>query len=801
MEDTDKRLTPFLLCPRCERAQADGAEKTLLRCTECGHEWRPPLNSLKDVYRAEAEELILCLTAQNGERFELPELPAVLGRDSDFLALQRNLSVSRRHCEIRYDAAARRLMLTPLKAASGTFVNGVRLPELVPHPLQVSDTIALGGVVIELELRLRELPPDTTAPKPAKARKLKLPTSEAPVFVAVTEDGTLRACAERTPEAVLLFRWVETAKCWVVLALARRKVRLNGALFVERELRGGELFQVGGVTYCFTAEQAQLVPTEEIRGADIDVQHVRAGYDGKVVLRDVCCRIPAGRLTAILGQSGCGKSTFIKILSGMKRPEQGSVVVDAAKDYFSWAQEHQALVPQFSVAHAELTVRQCVEYAADLRLSLHGVRGLTKAAMVNRALKETGLTHLAESRVGELSGGQNKRVNIALEIVGSPSFLILDEPTTGLDYATEKQIVAVLRQMSRQGRTVLFVTHSLAALEAVDHVIVMRRDAGGAVVAAEGSPAEVRQATSVESWEELFLRMEREQADESPPVAVSPRKVGMLHALLSRYVCQWRNSAAASVGMLFVLPLLLGGMISAAVALDHKDSILFGLVAMFWLGMNQSVREIVKEKEIFVHEHSQAISSAAYLGSRCIFFAVLTLLQAVLLYLPLGMLELNAAGSWVQPGHLGCGAGALLPMLWLGGMMGTALGLLGSAAALYLRRQGEVAAVLFAVICTLPQILFSDKIIPDGLAKASSPEQYSSWVIWHADTAPVAELCSFFTISRYLYLPIEAVCNKLPAAVISASYAFNAGVLLLALACFVFLTYVLLELFAARAKR
>lgn len=816
----------FVLCPRCRRSHADEGAQARLRCPECGYVWEPPLNDLRDAYRVPLEELTLRLRSADGESFEVRELPCILGRDSDFLALQRNASVSRRHCEIKLDETHRKLLITPLEQHRRTFLNGELLMSGETRELRLTDYIDLAGVHIDLELGLKEAAP-LAAATPGH-RELTLDKHQM-CYVVGGARGGLHVSAARGANASLLLWYAARTGSWKALALNRQELRIDGETFVERDLQGGELLQVNGFCYSFAAERGALVPSEPEKGAGIAVDHVKAGYGKQVVLRDVCCTIPAGRLTAIVGQSGCGKSTLIKVLSGQKLPLQGKVTVqdamhhpevEHAEAYIDWARENQALVPQFSVAHDELTVRQSVEYAADLRLKLHPAPGMEKDAMTRRALKETGLEALADARVGELSGGQNKRANIAMEIVGNPKFLILDEPTTGLDYATEKRVIACMRQMSRRGRTLLFVTHSLAALEAVDHVIVLHREGGGTVVAAEGSPADVLHAMGVDSWEALFLQLEAETGKQMPCASVEKeasiaggalrlllarlcafpkelrRQPAALLSLLARYVCQWRNTLRTSTLLLFGLPILLGGMITAAAADEPMDRILFALVAMFWLGMNQSVREIVKEKSIFLHEHSQSVSCFAYLGARYIFFGLLTLVQSILLYIPL-CLNFNGPNSNMLPELLhNCSFAHMIPMLWLGGLSGVVMGLFGSAAALFLRRQGEVAAVLFAVICTLPQILFTEKIIPFGLTPNDT--QYYTFELANT-TAPLAEICSFFTSSRYLYLPLDAVENKFSIAM--KAFGFNLTLLLGVLACLVVLTHALLDWCAARARR
>src|SRR5262249_42617493 len=140
-----------------------------------------------------------------------------------------------------------------------------------------------------------------------------------------------------------------------------------------------------------------------------------------------------------------------------------------------WARENLAVVPQADIIQGELTVRECLHYAAALTLG-PGAAAAEKAERAAKALREVGLEAHQETRVARLSGGQRKRVNVAVELLAAPQLLLLDEPTTGLDYYDEHELVARLRELSRQGRTVVFVTHSLASLELVDHVIFVRAE-------------------------------------------------------------------------------------------------------------------------------------------------------------------------------------------------------------------------------------------------------------------------------------------------------------------------------------
>ena len=491
-------------------------------------------------------------------------------------------------------------------------------------------------------------------------------------------------------------------------------------------------------------------------------------------------------------------------MSGQKSPTAGTISVDGKSQGFSnWVSSHLAVVPQHDIVHSELTIRQCLDYAATIRLG-RKIDSQTKKAIVEKIIRDADLGAIANSKISSLSGGQRKRVNIAVELTGRPEVLLLDEPTTGLDYATEKQIIANLRQLSRQGKTVVFVTHSLATIEATDHVIVLRNTRHGSLVAAEGNPDDVQKAIGIESWEDLYSNINAqafsiETGSENQKAFHAP---GM-SALFSRYLMAWLNYPLSSIMLLAGLPLLLGIMIRFAVSIDAPmglDRLVFGLVAMFWLGMNQTVREIVKEKKIFLQERCSHISSWSYLTSKLTFFLILTFIQSFLMTAPIMWLNVNTNEFFLKFYQLTCSFTNVLPMMWTAGFVGCVLGLFFSSVSLFMKSKGEIAAVLFAVIATLPQFLFSAKVLPEGLAKPLKPERFFQFICWH-ENAQLAEFLSFFTFSRYLYLPLDAISAGLRDDHIRNAFVFNCGILLVVSVCRIICTWLVLELFAIWNKK
>lgn len=193
------------------------------------------------------------------------------------------------------------------------------------------------------------------------------------------------------------------------------------------------------------------------------------------LLNDVNFCIPRGHFTAIVGPSGCGKTTLLKAIAGIKETTSGTFFWegrDLAEDG-DFEPHEIGYVPQFSIAYEELTVDENVESSARLRVDASEDE---LDELIDCVLEETGLSEIADRPVKLLSGGQKRRLALAMELVSRPRILLCDEVTSGLDPRSEREIVELLHQLSmKDGRIVISVTHSLAQMELYDSIIVMVR--------------------------------------------------------------------------------------------------------------------------------------------------------------------------------------------------------------------------------------------------------------------------------------------------------------------------------------
>ena len=214
----------------------------------------------------------------------------------------------------------------------------------------------------------------------------------------------------------------------------------------------------------------------------IAVEHLSKRYRALEALRDVSFEVPAGQVVALLGPNGAGKTTTMEILEGYQQPSGGSVRVLGSEPRHAgraW-RARIGLVLQSTSLDAQLTVREALGVYAGL---------FPRPREVGEVLDLTGLTGEAGTRIGQLSGGQRRRVDVGLGIIGRPELLFLDEPTTGLDPAARRQAWTTVERLAEDGTTVLLTTHYLEeAQQLADRVLVLAR---GRLVADAG-PDELR---------------------------------------------------------------------------------------------------------------------------------------------------------------------------------------------------------------------------------------------------------------------------------------------------------------------
>jgi ABC-type Mn2+/Zn2+ transport system ATPase subunit len=217
-----------------------------------------------------------------------------------------------------------------------------------------------------------------------------------------------------------------------------------------------------------------LTPVERAahRPVIIDVRGLTVGYRGDPAIEDISFHIHVGERIAIIGQNGAGKSTLLKAIMGLLTPRAGVITIaDEGRNRLGYVPQHEDVNWDFPVTVRDVVMMGCARQIGWLRWprSEHHAR-------VRLALERVGLAHLADRQVGELSGGQRRRVFIARALAQQADILILDEPFSGVDASAQAELMDVLDALNRDGLTILLSTHDLdLAFHRFDRVMALQR--------------------------------------------------------------------------------------------------------------------------------------------------------------------------------------------------------------------------------------------------------------------------------------------------------------------------------------
>ena len=442
---------------------------------------------------------------------------------------------------------------------------------------------------------------------------------------------------------------------------------LNGQQITVAPMTESDLVAVGPATFRLVGGELQeFIDTGDVslEARDLTV----ALPSGRVLLDHVSFPLGERCLLGVIGPSGAGKSTLLGALTGMAPASGGGVRYDTRDLYTHYAElRHRiGLVPQDNILHTQLTAERGLGFAAELRFSGDTSKA-ERQRRITEVLTELALTRHAQTRISAMSGGQQKRVNVALELLTKPSLLFLDEPTSGLDPGLDKSIMEQMAELAHDGRTVIVVTHSVANLNLCDRLLVL---VPGGKIAYFGPPEDGLRHFGKAGWAEVFQAFEAEperdwaseyrrspyyqsfiaadlagQAPAAAPAraeATVPRsrnRLAQLGTLCRRYLAVV-SSDRGYLAVLAVTPLLLGVLgrfIPAPQGLtgrgnsDAASLLLILVIAACFTGAANSVRELVKERAIYTRERAAGLSAGAYLLSKLIILGIITAIQAVVL--------------------------------------------------------------------------------------------------------------------------------------------------------------------------
>lgn len=552
-------------------------------------------------------------------------------------------------------------------------------------------------------------------------------------------------------------------------------VILNGSPLVGKQrLEQMDKIMIADTSMVFC--DAALYFTQNISGVSVAaydiVKEVKNKKGTKCITNNVNLSIEPGEFVAIIGGSGAGKTTLLNCLSGMTDFTSGDILING-ESIRTNRQSIRSLigyVPQNDIVYDNLTLERMLFYSAQLRMPKDTSKSEIQEK-IDETLQMVELDAHRNTFISKLSGGQKKRASIAVELLASPKLFFLDEPSSGLDPGTEKNLMHMLKKLASTGKTVIMVTHTVQNINMCDRIICM---GNGGLLCYSGAPQKALDFFGKRSMTDIYEDLNEHSIEvsnrfnsmsnnvDSVPQSQQAQKeklrfdfVNSLRqfAVMTKRYAEILINSRVRLLLLLIMPVILTFFVCIAFQADGNFYNLFGVnadrksfpfvvgidtqklmfafsCAAFWVGIFNSVQEISKERIIFERERFTGVKVFPYIMSKFVNIALLCLIQTLIMMLLFTFFtnttakyaqDLISVNTW-EPGmdvegiynvlKLGPGKDGIVFTgggLWLELYLTTFLTLL-SAMCLGLTVSSAVSndmALVICPVCLLPQILFS----------------------------------------------------------------------------------------------
>ena len=528
----------------------------------------------------------------------------------------------------------------------------------------------------------------------------------------------------------------------------------------------GDIIQIASFSYCVQSNGV-LTRANTQDNLSIEAESVSITLGGTPLLENISLTICPGEFVGLMGPSGAGKTLLLSALNGYLPPTSGRILINGQDLYANYDifRGQIGYVPQDDIVHSTLTVSEALYYTARLRMPSDTTDDEIKAR-IEGVLAQLELTGQKNVLIGSaeqrgISGGQRKRVNLAMELITEPSLLILDEPTSGLSSEDTLNVMKLLRGLADKGMTILMTIHqpSLEAYQQMDNLILVAKDAnakrpgrlafygpaypdaiqffrtpdkhsqpdipdlilsGLAAKPADEWISKYKQSPYFEEFiENRSGNHEGGQITEDK-IAEGPAELIQQASTLTRrgIAIKLRDKVNTAILLLQapVVASLIVMVYSKAsdslseencqkVSADIAHAIFFLCIAALWFGCSNSAREIVSELAIYKRERMVNLKIICYLISKFSVLGVFCAFQCICLFMIV---------------DYGCDLGTpilwLLPMLFLISMVGVGVGLTISA----FSKTSEVALGMLPLVI-IPMVLLGGGVKPVHENEAIEP--------------------------------------------------------------------------------
>lgn len=440
---------------------------------------------------------------------------------------------------------------------------------------------------------------------------------------------------------------------------------VNGEPLTEpRRLTAEDLIFLGGF---LLHVDGRTIKRHDLSASSITAQHITKTIDGKAILADISLAIRPREFIGLMGPSGCGKSTLMDALNGLRPATTGNVFINDLDLYqnFNALRRSIGYVPQRDVLHDALTVERTLFYAAKLRLP-EGTSSESMQSIIDDVISTVGLEEQRHTTFKQLSGGQQKRLSLALELITKPSFLFLDEPTSPLDPETTENMMILFRRLADEGRIVVMVTHKFEKFREMHQIAMLTK---GGHLAYFGPPSKAleyfrcqepgdiyryigahdpNQLSTDFEKSAYYTQYIRSRISEmellsrttgSLPLAATDkpegpeRKIGFNQwiTLTRRYLevkLKDKRNTLLLLAQAPMVAILLAIIVGNSV--NGSQTLFIAAIVSIWFGANNAIREIVCEAAIYSRERLVNLKIPSYVLSKFTVLSGIALLQCLL---------------------------------------------------------------------------------------------------------------------------------------------------------------------------
>jgi len=767
------REVPFSLCLRSARQKLQGMEQEfaysswlpVLYQNPC--ELPPSWSKLTKIDRTNPSileqnfQVKLFNESQLVSTIPLNKDKIIIGRAEDCDIHLDRASVSRHHAAI--EKVDNSYQIIDLDSRKGTLLNGIPLTANTPYKLKQHDTIEISRYLLEV---IVTNPISEQIPKSQQTIEYQFDAEEKEDSIKLNFRHKSNLTIGRDPSndvviqhpAVSAFHGIISrfdGSIYVTDLNSRNGIFVNGKRIKTRKtLNYNDRLRIASYNLIFNRDET-FTTIDEAGNIRIDAVNLCQVVQDQTVkqkrnlLNNISISIAPREFVIVAGVSGGGKSTLMNALSGFVPASSGKVYVNGIELYRNYDAYRNEIgyVPQQDIVHTELTVYQALNFAARLRMP--GDTSITEREQrIVEVLSELRLLERKNTKILRLSGGQKKRVSIALELLTQPSLFFLDEATSGLDPATDREVMQILRHIADSGKTVLLITHATENVKIADIVLFLAKEGN---LAYFGSPKEIQgyfaqvsgkpidtftdiyrlledvNIRTPEEWRNLFFHSsyyqkyvtQRQQEIDitSESSKIPSKKVATSHVSNTSSFSQFFILLERNFLLLFVDPVSTFLVIAIPPILGILDLLTWdrnifdaslgnsgqAITMLFHMGLVpiiagclSTIREVIKEVDIYRRERATGLKVLPYILSKISFCIVLALYQSAILF-AFKYVGVNLTGTLWQ----------YYLILFFASLAGTVLGLFVSAIS-----PNQNVAPLIAIVLLIPQITFGGGLLP-----------------------------------------------------------------------------------------